>query len=282
MSYARLSRSCCAVVAGGLLLAGCSDGGGEDPPDRTATAPSASASGSATPGESPASPTSSGSGAKPTALDFVPDPARAPKTPADAARLATTILSGGPGSWGPGYVARTPYLSPQGYWPVLAEGCAWETGTPPPTVLHSVTASMELPAAGGKGTVRVTSTVTVHRTEDAADWEMAETLEEVLRCPDQVLRAGERVTGLMSLGNAYGVGGNTTAADTVNERGKYLKDGVPGEHYYGWSQSRLGQVTVAVSAKGAPGHDEQELATAMAHASVAMLIRAENALEAPQ
>ncbi|MEU9855393.1 hypothetical protein [Streptomyces sp. NPDC047974] len=278
MSYAWLSRSCCAVVAGGMLLAGCSDGGGGDPPSRTAPGPSAStsASTSAKPETSP-DPT-----AGPTALDFVPDPARAPKTPADAARLATTILSGGPGSWGPGYVARTPYLSPQGYWPVLSEGCDWETGALPSTVLHSVTASMELPASGGKGTVRVTSTVTVHRTEDAADWEMAETLEEALRCPDQLLRAGERVSGLMSLGNAYGVGGNTTASDTVNERGKYLKDGVPGEHYYGWSQSRLGQVTVAVSAKGAAGHDEQELATAMAHASVAMLIRAETALEAAQ
>lgn len=277
MSYAWLSRSCCAVLAGGMLLAGCSDGDGGDPPSRTAPGPSASAG--AKPETSPASP---GPGAKPTALDFVPDPARAPKTPADAARLATTILSGGPGSWGPGYVARTPYLSPRGYWPVLAEGCDWETGAPPSTVLHSVTAYMELPASGGKGTVRVSSTVTVHRTEDAADWEMAETLEEALRCPDQLLRAGERVAGLMSLGNAYGVGGNTTASDTVNERGKYLKDGVPGEHYYGWSQSRLGQVTVAVSAKGAAGHEEQELATAMAHASVAMLIRAETALEATQ
>ncbi|MFJ6404023.1 hypothetical protein ACIQK9_00705 [Streptomyces hydrogenans] len=277
MSCVRLSRACCAVLTGGLLLAGCSDDGGGEPAGRTSTG----ASTSAKPSGSPA-PESPEPGAKPTALDFRPDPARAPKTAADAARMARTILSGGPGAWGPGYTERSPYLSAEGYWPVLSDDCRWETGDLPPDVLHSVTAYMELPAAGGKGAVRVSATVTVHRTEDAADWEMAETLEEALRCPDQTLRDGERVTGLMSLGNPFGVGGNYTASDAVNERGKYLKDGVPGEHHYGWSQSRLGQVTVAVSAKGAPGHDEQELSTAMAQAAVAMLNRAETELEAPQ
>ncbi|MEW5627956.1 MULTISPECIES: hypothetical protein [Streptomyces] len=277
MSYVRLTHACCAALTGGLLLVGCSGGGGGGDGKRgpsSGTSPAASATTTATPTAAPSP--------YPTALDFDPDPARAPRTRSDAVALARTVLSGGPGSWGPGYVERKPYLSPEGYWPVLSEDCSWETGTPPASVLHSVTASMELPAEGGKGTVRVSATVTVHRTEDAADWEMAETLEEVLRCPGQTLRDGERISGLMSLGNAYGVGGNRTADDTVNERGTYLKDGVPGEHYYGWSQSRLGQVTVAVSAKGAPGHTESDLATAMAQASVAMLTRAETALEAEQ
>ncbi|MFB6895012.1 hypothetical protein [Streptomyces hydrogenans] len=281
MSYVRLTHACCAVLTGGLLLVGCSGGGGGEPATSTG-APTRASSGAAPAPSTSAPRVAPVPGATPTALDFVPDPARAPKNAAEAARLARTILSGGPDSWGPGYVARTPYLSAEGYWPVLAEGCAWETGAAPSTVLHSVTAYMELPGASGKGTVRVSSTVTVHRTEDAADWEMAETLEEALRCPDQLLRDGERISGLMSLGNAYGVGDNYTADDTVNERGKYLKEGVPGEQYYGWSQSRLGQVTIAVSAKGAPGHDEQELGTAMAQASVAMLTRAETALEAEQ
>ncbi|MFE5791976.1 hypothetical protein ACFQ8C_05275 [Streptomyces sp. NPDC056503] len=275
MSSVRLSRACCAVLAGGLLVTGCSGGGGggdgkSGTPSGTTPAPTASATATASPS------------ATPKELGFAPDPDRAPKTRPDAVALAREILSGGPGSWGPGYVERDPYLSPEGYWPVLDEDCRWETGTLPRTVLHSVTAYMELPAAGGKGTVRVSSTVTVHRTEDAADWEMAETLEEALRCPGQTLRDGERISGLMSLGNSYGVGGNLTASDAVNERGTYLKDGVPGEHYYGWSQSRLGQVTVAVSAKGAPGHTEADLATAMAQASVTMLTRAETALEAEQ
>ncbi|MEV7531393.1 hypothetical protein [Streptomyces hydrogenans] len=275
MSYVRLTHACCAALTGGLLLVGCSGGGGDGKRGPSSgTSPAASATTTATPTAAPSP--------YPTALDFDPDPARAPRTRSDAVALARTVLSGGPGSWGPGYVERKPYLSPEGYWPVLSEDCSWETGTPPASVLHSVTASMELPAEGGKGTVRVSATVTVHRTEDAADWEMAETLEEVLRCPGQTLRDGERISGLMSLGNAYGVGGNRTADDTVNERGTYLKDGVPGEHYYGWSQSRLGQVTVAVSAKGAPGHTESDLATAMAQASVAMLTRAETALEAEQ
>jgi len=277
VSYVRLTHACCAALTGGLLLVGCSGGGGGGDGKRgpsSGTSPAASATTTATPTAAPSP--------YPTALGFDPDPARAPRTRSDAVALARTVLSGGPGSWGPGYVERKPYLSPEGYWPVLSEDCSWETGTPPASVLHSVTASMELPAEGGKGTVRVSATVTVHRTEDAADWEMAETLEEVLRCPGQTLRDGERISGLMSLGNAYGVGGNRTADDTVNERGTYLKDGVPGEHYYGWSQSRLGQVTVAVSAKGAPGHTESDLATAMAQASVAMLTRAETALEAEQ
>ncbi|GHJ93012.1 MULTISPECIES: hypothetical protein [Streptomyces] len=277
MSYVRLTHACCAALTGGLLLVGCSGGGGDGDGKRgpsSGTSPAASATTTATPTAAPSP--------YPTALGFDPDPARAPRTRSDAVALARTVLSGGPGSWGPGYVERKPYLSPEGYWPVLSEDCVWETGTPPASVLHSVTASMELPAEGGKGTVRVSATVTVHRTEDAADWEMAETLEEVLRCPGQTLRDGERISGLMSLGNAYGVGGNRTADDTVNERGTYLKDGVPGEHYYGWSQSRLGQVTLAVSAKGAPGHTESDLATAMAQASVAMLTRAETALEAEQ
>ena len=277
MSYVRLTHACCAALTGGLLLVGCSGGGGGGDGKRgpsSGTSPAASATTTATPTAAPSP--------YPTALGFDPDPARAPRTRSDAVALARTVLSGGPGSWGPGYVERKPYLSPEGYWPVLSEDCSWETGTPPASVLHSVTAYMELPAEGGKGTVRVSATVTVHRTEDAADWEMAETLEEVLRCPGQTLRDGERISGLMSLGNAYGVGGNRTADDTVNERGTYLKDGVPGEHYYGWSQSRLGQVTVAVSAKGAPGHTESDLATAMAQASVAMLTRAETALEAEQ
>ncbi|MFF9341580.1 MULTISPECIES: hypothetical protein [unclassified Streptomyces] len=281
MSGARLSRSCCAVLAGGLLVAGCSGGGGGGDGKRgpsSGTPPAASATLTPTATPTPAAEPST----YPTALGFDPDPARAPRTRSDAVALARTVLSGGPGAWGPGYVERKPYLSPEGYWPVLSEDCGWETGTLPATVLHSVTAYMELPAEGDKGTVRVSATVTVHRTEDAADWEMAETLEEVLRCPGQTLRDGERISGLMSLGNAYGVGGNRTASDTVNERGTYLKDGVPGEHYYGWSQSRLGQVTVAVSAKGAPGHTETDLATAMAQASVAMLTRAERALEAEQ
>ncbi|MFF3317337.1 hypothetical protein ACFYV5_17785 [Streptomyces sp. NPDC003035] len=214
----------------------------------------------------------------PTKLGFTADPKRAPKNQAEAERLALAIVAG-PDSWGSDYVKRTPHLSPDGYWPVLGKQCTWGTGTRPTSVLHSVTAYSEIPAGPGKGVLRVSATVTVHRTETDADWEMAETLEEALRCPDQQLRAGERIRGLMSLGSPFGVGGNFTAVDSLREAGTYLNDSVPGEQTYSWVQSRVGQVTVAAVVKGAPGHSAKETDSAQVQALVAMIGRAEDQLE---
>lgn len=293
VSYARLSRSCCAVLAGGILLAGCSGGGGGsgDPKPSASTSastsatPSASASVTASPAAS-GSPSSSASGtpdplATPTALSFTFDPARAPRNKADARRLALDVLAE-PDSWGPGFTERSPYLSPEDYWPVLPAGCRWETGTVPPTVLHSVTGYSQVPAKGAKGLLQVAATVTVHTSVDEADWEMAQTLEEALRCPAQVLRDGEEVTGLFSIGNPFGVNGNFTAADSLSERGKYVRAGVAGEHFYGWSQSRVGTVTLAVSAKGSAGRTDDEVTTAMIRALVTMLNRTQAELEVKQ
>ncbi|MFC9386202.1 hypothetical protein [Streptomyces venezuelae] len=269
--YGRAGRACCALLIGGLLLAGCSGGGGDG--GRPGAAKSATDTNSRAPGTTSApTPTPS-----PTGFRFTPDPARQPKTRADAKRLALAVLAG-PDSWGPDYVKGRPYLSVEDTWPVLPADCRWESAGLPSTVLYTVTAHSEVPAAGGKGLVRVINIVTVHRSVDDADWEMSETLEEALRCPDQTLREGERISGLMSLGNP-GIGVNTTAQDAINELGKYVKDGVKGEHYYGWAQSRIGQVTVAASVRGGPGHSEQDLSTAMAKSLVAMLNRVEAELE---
>ncbi|MFI8518915.1 hypothetical protein ACIGEZ_13960 [Streptomyces sp. NPDC085481] len=247
----RLLHACGALAAGGaLLLAGCSSGADGKPDGKGRT--SASATGRPT--------TSPTAGATPSTLDFTPDPKRAPKNAAEARRLALAIVAG-PDAWGPGYVKRTPYLSQEGYWPVLGADCTWDGGTQPGSVLSSVTASMEIPATGGKGALRVSATVTVHRTEDDADWEMAGTLEEALRCPDQELREGEHITGLISLGNPFGVGGNYTASDSLGERGFYVSSGVKGKQIYGWYQSRIGQVTVATVVKGAPGYGEKDTPT---------------------
>ncbi|WP_329621765.1 hypothetical protein OG357_15925 [Streptomyces sp. NBC_01255] len=277
----RLLRACCGLLLGGLIATGCT-GGGDDGkrPDgkggtRTSAAPTSAAPTSAAP--TTAAPA-------PTALDFVPDPKRAPKTEADARRIALAVV-GGPDAWGPEYVKRTPHLSDPDYWPVLGANCSWETGTRPSTVLSSVTAYSEVPADGARGTLRVAATVTVHRTEADADWEMAGTLEEALRCPDQKLRDGERISGLISLGNPFGVGGNFTADDSLGERGIYLNDAVKGDQFYGWYQSRIGQVTVATVVKGAPGYSEQDTATtvgtipAQVQALVTMLERAQDELE---
>ncbi|MFH8838780.1 hypothetical protein [Streptomyces sp. NPDC017868] len=271
----RLLRACCAVMVGGLIATGCSSGGeGEKPGGKGGT------SATAAPTEAPAAtPTPT-----PTAFDFTPDPKRAPKTEAEARRLALAVVAG-PDAWGPEYVKRSPYLSDPEYWPVLDETCSWETGSRPPTVLYSVTAYSEIPAAGGKGNLRVASTVTVHRTATDADWEMASTLEEALRCPDQQLRAGERISGLISVGNAFGRDGMYTAEDSLGERGFYERDDVKGKQQYGWTQSRIGQVTVAVVVKGAPGYAETATATTtgtiqpQVNALVTMLNRVKEQLE---
>ncbi|MEU7073622.1 hypothetical protein AB0B30_24245 [Streptomyces narbonensis] len=274
----RLLRACCGLLLGGLVATGCSDGGDEGKrPDGGKGKGSASASAAPTTAAPTAAPT-------PTALDFVPDPKRAPRNEADARRIALAVVAG-PDAWGPDYVKRTPHLSGPTYWPVLGKDCAWGTGVRPSTVLYSVTAYSEIPAEGARGTLRVAATVTVHRSESDADWEMAGTLEEALRCPDQKLRDGERISQLISLGNPFGVGGNFTATDSLGERGLYLADGVKGDQFYGWYQSRIGQVTVATVVKGAPGYSEEETSTTVGtvtgqvQALVTMIERAKDELE---
>ncbi|MES9805209.1 hypothetical protein [Streptomyces cinereoruber] len=266
---------------GGLIATGCSDGREDGAKPDGEGGAKGSTSGASTPGGTAPAPTPTPT---PTALDFTPDPKRAPKNAADARRLALAVVAG-PDAWGPDYVKRTPHLSDPDYWPVLGDGCSWETGTRPATVLHSVTAYSEVPAVDGRGTLRVAATVTVHRTEEDADWEMAGTLEEALRCPDQKLRDGESIKELISLGNPFGLGGNYTAADSLGERGGYYNDEFRGRQFYGWYQSRIGQVTVATVVKGAPGYSEEMTdttigtVTAQVQALVTMLERVKDELE---
>ncbi|MEO3978489.1 hypothetical protein [Streptomyces sp. CAU 1734] len=275
MAYGRVSRAVCGVLAGGLLLIGCSGSKADDPPGRPGPAGTGSAPpGVGSPGAGPAALSES-----PPRLDFDPDPARAPKDPAAARELAEAVVAG-PDLWGPGFVRRTPFLSPPGYWPVLDETCAWQGGTPPSDVLYSLTAHSELPAAGGKGPLRVAATVTVHREVADAEWEMADTLEEALRCPGQKLRDGERIRGLMSIGYGFGTGGNLVAEDAIGEVGEFVSDAFGGKPYeYGWFQSRLGQVTVAAVTKGAEGHAAKEIHTARVEAMTRMMNRLEKRLE---
>ncbi|MFD0148295.1 hypothetical protein ACFVID_02830 [Streptomyces sp. NPDC127132] len=254
-TYGRALRTGAAVAAGMALLAACSpgDGGGDGkPPRRT---PSTSASGTPTP-----SPTPSGPG-------VTLDPKKAPRTAADAKRLALAVVAG-PDSWGPEYVKRSPFLSAPGSWPVLDANCTWEAGSLPGSVLYSVTSYSEIPAAGGKGVLRVAATVTIHRTESDADWEMAETLEEALRCPDQRLREGERISGLTSVSPLYD--DQSTTDDLVLERGSYLNDAFKKPQFYNWFQTRIGQVSFATVIKGAPGYTEAKITDAQVRANVIM------------
>ncbi|MFF8960582.1 hypothetical protein [Streptomyces sp. NPDC014894] len=274
MAYGRAVRAVGGVLACGLLWTGCSGADGrKDPPGGTGS-PQAKTSGDTRSGEA-ASPTP-----VPTGLGFDPDPARAPRT-GDAARELARAVVAGPELWGPGFVARTPALSAPGHWPVLDEGCVWRSGSFPSDVLHSVTAYSELPAEAGRGPLRVAATVTVHRGVREAEWEMAETLEEALRCPGQKLREGERIAELMSIGSAFGTGGNFTAEDSIGELGRYLSAEFDNRPYqYGWFQSRLGQVTVAAVTKGAAGRTENEINKARAEALTGMMHRLETRLEA--
>ncbi|MFF3709937.1 hypothetical protein [Streptomyces phaeochromogenes] len=280
----RRVRLCVGVLSAGLLLAGCSgDGGGggdgaaKPTESKPAGSPQATASGDTRSGPPPSPTPSAGA----TSLDFAPDPDRAPKTRAEGVRLARTIAAA-PSDWGPGYVRRSPYESDPASWPVLAPDCVWQREPLPPTVLASLTRNSELPAKDGKGPIHVTAIVTVHRAVKDADWEMAETLEEALRCPDQQLRQNERISGLHSTGAHFGLMGNFTSEDTLAEGGEYYSDELGGPQYYYWIQSRLAQITVAVVGRGAEGRSEEDVNSALRQGAVQMLTRVETELEAAE
>jgi hypothetical protein len=291
MAYTKLLRGTCGVLAAAALFASAGCGTGDDGD----SARGERARPSATPGPggsgTPSAPAPPGTGTKaapspsPSVIDgtrdFDPDPARLPKTRAQARELALAVMAE-PGLWGRDYVAQTPHLSAPDFWPVLDERCVWQKGKPPQSVLFSITSYVELPTQGDKGPVRAAATVTVHRDTAGAEWEMAATLEEALRCPAQELRPGERVSGLISLGNAFGPV-NRTADDVVNEFGLYHNDAFgPKPYRYDWHASRLGQVIITVVTKAAAGRGEADLANAKALASQYMLSRIEERLEAPR
>ncbi|WP_162793677.1 hypothetical protein [Streptomyces paludis] len=275
---------------GVLLLTGCSSG--EKKPEPTVggsgssgsagssgSESSASSSGSSTSSTSSASSGSESADSDPAAFDFVPDPARAPRTAAAALRIARAVAAG-PEQWGPGYVRRTPYESDPTRPADLGADCVWQRGALPDGFLAGLTRYSELPASGRRGPIRVNAVVTVHREVSGADWEMAGTLEDALRCPEQRLRDGERITGLISLGSGYGAQGNGYAEDSVHESGQYHSDTLGGPHSYVWSQARVGQVTVAATARGARGRTEKEIDEVIRQGLSSMVIRLRNELEA--
>ncbi|MEU7363657.1 MULTISPECIES: hypothetical protein [Streptomyces] len=269
MTYAatrtRTGRGHVVLAVCGVLLAGCSglgDGGHR-------TGPSASSSVT-----SPAAQRGTGE----VTTRFTVDPARVPTTPSAALDLVRAITAG-PDSYGPGYVKNPPYESDPAAWPVLGTDCVWRQESLPGDVLATFTRHSRLPAAGPKGEVRTAATVTLHRTVAQADQEMAETLEEALRCPDQQLRATERITGLNSMGSGYGTNGNTTADDYLIEMGTYDNPALgKGSTYYIWNQVRLGPVTIAVVVEGGKGFGQGDLLTVQARAVAGMETKVRTAL----
>ncbi|MEU1407267.1 hypothetical protein ABZ471_33815 [Streptomyces sp. NPDC005728] len=236
------------LLVAGTLLAGCSAQGADGGPSRR--------TGSSTPTASPeaAAPPSGGSTAAPV---FTPDAALVPRTSEDGQRLVDSVVFA-PGDWGRGFVVQDPAESTPGTWAVLDDGCRWSRERAPRGVLASLSRYSLLPAAGGKGAVKVTAAATVHSSALGADEQLSTTLEEVLRCPEQQPRADERITGLNSLGTPFGAREQEYADDSVLEAGQYVEKGGAAQ-LYRWMVARLGTVVVAVSVTGGKGHTAQEL-----------------------
>ncbi|MEX3100765.1 hypothetical protein [Streptomyces sp. ST1015] len=228
-------RLACAVAVCGALLAGCTSSDGDG---GSARAPS-----SASPTPRPTAP--------PTEVVDI-DPARLPATSAQAAALIRQVIPD-PARFGPATVRRSPYESDPTRWAVLGDDCVWHQEPLPRDVLATLTRSYEIPAAGDKGPVRLGAVVTVHRTPEQADWENAEVLEEIMRCPAQRLRSDEIITSLNDVPATPGDTGYAFAEDSLTELGDYTSADLGGPHPYIWEQTRIGQFTLAVSAKGSPG-----------------------------
>lgn len=258
MAYARALRvGGVAAVFGGLLL-GCTGGDG----------------GSASP------PTSSPGTARSSTADLPPtasatpatDPSREPKTAAQARALVQRVISG-PELFGTGVVRATPYESDPARWAVLGDDCLWRLRPLPDDALATLTRHFEVPASGAKGAVRLSATVTVHRTALDASWEQARMLEEDLDCTEQTQRPGERLTGLQSLSFARGEGGNTSGDDLLLETGQCVSDTHGGPYPYWWQQAVLGSVVSGTSVCGGRGRSQEELNSLVAEVLPRMLLR---------
>ncbi|MFJ4844605.1 hypothetical protein [Streptomyces sp. NPDC088733] len=235
------------AAAGALLLAGCTSGGGTD----EATA---SPSGASPSGRSSASPAPSATAAN---EPFTLAESAAPRTRSEATAFVRG-LTVRPDYFGSGYRRRDPYETGPATWTVLGDDCIWRREPLAPTVLAGLTRSFVRPAAGGKGPVFVSLTVTVHASVVEARRDMAVSLEEPLRCPTQQLTATERVQGMASQGDPFTEQRTATSDDNLTEFGEYVADGDSRPRRFDWFKHRLGPVTVAATVRHAPGGSEAE------------------------
>ncbi|WP_329264283.1 hypothetical protein OG223_50340 [Streptomyces sp. NBC_01478] len=180
MAYARAVRVGGVAAVCGALVLGCTGGDGSASPSTTSGASRSSA---------PTADAQSAASATPET-----DPGKEPKTAAQARMLIERVISG-PELFGTGVARATPYESDPGQWAVLGDDCLWRLEPLPGDALATLTRHFQVPAAGAKGAVRLSATVTVHRTALDASWEQARMLEEDLDCTEQTQRPGERLTG---------------------------------------------------------------------------------------
>lgn len=176
-------------------------------------------------------------------------------------------------------VKRSPYESGPATWPVLGEDCVWQRRKPADSVLATLTRSFEVPASAGKGPLRLAAVVTVHRTREDAAWEMAESIEESMRCPTQTLREGELIGPLLAAALLGGEATQRSSEDSLMETGQYHSSELGGPHHYSWQQAQTLQFTVAVTGKGAKGRTAEEVDELVVQAQAVMLAQLESAVE---
>ncbi|MGW1541500.1 hypothetical protein ACWCPM_14915 [Streptomyces sp. NPDC002309] len=246
-------------MTGTLLLAGCTGGPGEGSgPEETPARPPADAS-TAPPADASTAPSPSPSAA-PSDEPYTVARDRAPGTRAEAVAFVRG-LAVRPDYFGAGFRKREPHESDPAEWAVLGEDCLWRREPLPDGVLASMTRGFELPEADGKGPVQVSLTVTVHADARSARRDMAGSLEDALRCPEQRLNATVRVRGLFSRADPFTEQRNAISDDDLTESGTYVVDGEKGAHPFDWFKYRLGPVTVAATGRIGAGRTEEEATT---------------------
>ncbi|CCK25028.1 hypothetical protein BN159_0649 [Streptomyces davaonensis JCM 4913] len=242
------------AMVGTLLLAGCTSGADEDSAEEKPTGPARSANGAD--GSKEASPSSSeASAAEDEPYTMLEE--HAPRTRAEAIAFVQG-LSTPPDHFGAGFRKAQPYESDPDEWAVLDEECVWQRQSLPSTALASLTRKFELPGGEGKGPVQVSLTITVHEDTTAARRDMAVSLEEALRCPDQQLNATERVIGLYSRADPFSEARNGVTDDDLVESGQFRHDGTKDALPFDWFKYRLGPVTVAATDRIGAGHSKEE------------------------
>ncbi|WP_280875268.1 hypothetical protein [Streptomyces pseudovenezuelae] len=232
-----------------LLLAGCTNGQADE--DATRESDTSAAGGSS------ASPSPSA-----TTLNepYTLAEADAPKTRTEATAFVRG-LTVRPDYFGSGYRKRDPYEAGPFTWAVLGDDCLWRREAIPNTVLASLTRSFIRPGTGGEGAVYVSLTVTVHTSTREARRDMAMSLEEPLRCPQQRLNATDVVQDMTSRGDPFGEQRTGTSDDDLSEYGQYVVDGAGKARRFDWYKHRLGPVTVAATVRHPAGAKETEQTT---------------------
>ncbi len=261
------------LAAGALLAAGCSDGGGSGDGEE-GRGPAKARGKGGTASAAPAAP------APAPAPTIEADPGKQPTSPAEARELVREVIAD-PALFGGSVERARPYESDPATWSVLGGDCVWAREPLPKDVLATLTRHFVLPAAKGKGPLRLSATVTVHPTVLDAAWEQAGMLEEAIGCSEQTLRQGEKLSKLVSTAYAWGEGGNAYAEDSLIELGECTTATQGGPYPYQWQQATFGPVVVSVSACAGEGWDKRETMAAAQQPVPRMLLRAEKAIGRP-